>query len=251
MLRLCTCWPFFLGDSFLLISIYQHSVLASKPSSVTCSVIISVKCLGRVTYPLLFLHETWCDAIVPFNTLHIFFWNEKALIFELRIIISQCTSLINTLTNEHFLSLFLKYVLSTLNISELFLGHILNWYLTPKYGIGTLFLIIYVLFLTVWGLFGFGDLPTCIKMIITIARSWLCTRFSPVYQFSSVSQLCLTLCDPIDCSMPGFPALHQLTELTQTHVHPCPVSDAIQRSHPLLSPSPPTFNLSQHQGLFQ
>ena len=68
-------------------------------------------------------------------------------------------------------------------------------------------------------------------------------------QFSSVAQLCLTLCDPMDCSTPGLPVHHQLPEFTQTHVHW--VSDAIQPSHTLLSPSPPTFNLSQHQGLFQ
>ena len=68
-------------------------------------------------------------------------------------------------------------------------------------------------------------------------------------QFSSVAQSCLTLCDPMDCSTPGFPVHHQLLELTQTHVHW--VSDAIQPSHPLLSPSPPAFNLSWHQGLFK
>ena len=68
-------------------------------------------------------------------------------------------------------------------------------------------------------------------------------------QFISVAQLCSTLCDPMDCSSPGFPVHHQLPELAQTHVHR--VSDAIQPSHPLLSPSMPTFNLSQHQGLFQ
>ena len=68
-------------------------------------------------------------------------------------------------------------------------------------------------------------------------------------KFSSVAQLCLTLCDPLDCSTPGFPVHHQLPELAQTHVHR--VSDAIQPSHPLSSPSPPAFNLSQHQGLFQ
>ena len=62
-------------------------------------------------------------------------------------------------------------------------------------------------------------------------------------QFSSVTQLCLTLCDPMDCSMPGFPVYHQLPELTQTHVHW--VSDAIQPSHPLSSASSPTFNHSQ------
>jgi len=59
----------------------------------------------------------------------------------------------------------------------------------------------------------------------------------------------LTLCDPMDCSMPGLPVHHQLLEFTQTYVHW--VSDAIQPSHPLLSPSPPAFNLSQHHGLFQ
>jgi len=65
----------------------------------------------------------------------------------------------------------------------------------------------------------------------------------------SVAKLCLTLCDPMDCSMPGFPVLYYLLEFAQTHVHW--VSDAIQSSHPLSSPSPPAFNLSQHQGLFQ
>ena len=61
-------------------------------------------------------------------------------------------------------------------------------------------------------------------------------------QFSSVSQSCLTLCDPMDCSTPGSPVLHHLPELALTHVHG--VGDAIQPSHPLLSPSPPAFNLS-------
>ena len=68
-------------------------------------------------------------------------------------------------------------------------------------------------------------------------------------QFSSVAQLRPTLCDPMACSMPGSPVLHQLQELTQTHVHR--VSDGIQPSHPLLSPFPPAFNLSQHQCLFK
>ena len=65
----------------------------------------------------------------------------------------------------------------------------------------------------------------------------------------SVAQSWLTLCSPMNCSTPGFLVHHQLPELTQTHVHW--VSDAIQPSHPLSSPSPPTFNLSQHQCLFQ
>ena len=68
-------------------------------------------------------------------------------------------------------------------------------------------------------------------------------------QFSSVAQSCLILFDPMDCSTPGFPVLHQLLELAQTHVHR--ISDAIQPSHPLSSPSPPAFNLSQHQGLLK
>ena len=66
---------------------------------------------------------------------------------------------------------------------------------------------------------------------------------------SSVVQLCLTLCHRTDCSTPGFPIHYQLPKPTQIHVH-C-ISDAIQPSHPLLSPTPPAFNLSLHQGLFQ
>ena len=69
-----------------------------------------------------------------------------------------------------------------------------------------------------------------------------------VVQFSSVAQSCLTLCDPMNCITPGLPVHHQPLEFTQTHVHW--VSDAIQPSHPLSSPSSPTFNLSQHQGLY-
>ena len=76
---------------------------------------------------------------------------------------------------------------------------------------------------------------------------WL-WAFSSV-QFSPVAQSCLTVSAPMDCSIPGFPVHHQLPELTQTHVHQ--VGDAIQPFHPLSSTSPPAFNLSQHQGLFQ
>ena len=68
-------------------------------------------------------------------------------------------------------------------------------------------------------------------------------------QFSSVAQSCPTLQDPMNRSTPGFPVHHQLPEFTQTHVQR--VSDAIQPSHPLSSPSPPAPNPSQHQGLFQ
>ena len=68
-------------------------------------------------------------------------------------------------------------------------------------------------------------------------------------QFSSVIQSYPTLCNPMDCSTPGLPVLHQLPEFTQTHVHR--VSDAIQPCHPLSSPSPPALSLSQHHSLFQ
>ena len=81
--------------------------------------------------------------------------------------------------------------------------------------------------------------------------SWqkaLCSTFRS-YQIRSVAQSCLTLCDPMNRSTPGLPVHHQLPEFTQTHVHP--VSDAIQPSHPLSSPSPPATNPSQHQSLFQ
>ena len=79
---------------------------------------------------------------------------------------------------------------------------------------------------------------------------WNIIFLSDIYsvQFSSFAQLCPTLCDPMDCSTPGFPVLHQFPELAQTHVHQ--VGDAIKPSHSLLSPSP-VFSLSQCQSLFQ
>ena len=78
-------------------------------------------------------------------------------------------------------------------------------------------------------------------------RYWGC--FIILIQSVQFTQSCPTLWDPMDCSMPGLPVHHQLPELTQIHVHR--VGDAIQPSHPLSSPSPPTFDLSQHQGLFK
>ncbi|CAM9657459.1 unnamed protein product [Rangifer tarandus platyrhynchus] len=72
-------------------------------------------------------------------------------------------------------------------------------------------------------------------------------RYWLTCQFSSVAQSCPILCNPMNCSTPGLPVLHQLLEFTQTHVHR--VSDAIQPSHPLSSPSSPAPNPSQHQGL--
>ena len=98
-------------------------------------------------------------------------------------------------------------------------------------------------------------LPTIPKMDATIISTfqlwklrhrevkWVCPRFS------SVAQSCLTLCNPMNHSMPGLPVHHQLPEFTQTHVHR--VGDAIQPSHPLSSPSPAAPNPSQHQGLFK
>ena len=75
------------------------------------------------------------------------------------------------------------------------------------------------------------------------------TRALSSVQFSTVAQLCPTLSDPMNHSMPGLPVHHQLLESTQTHVNR--VGDAIQPSHPLSSPTPPAPNPSQHQGLFQ
>ena len=78
-----------------------------------------------------------------------------------------------------------------------------------------------------------------VKLVNTFLNFW----------FSSVTQLCPTLCDPMNCRTPGLPVHHKLPEFTQTHVH-C-VGDAIQSSHPLSSLSPPAPNPSQHQSLFQ
>ena len=85
---------------------------------------------------------------------------------------------------------------------------------------------------------------------------WWFPNVLPSLLFSSVQLRlscvwlsCVWLCNPMDCSTPSFPVHHQLLELAQTHVHW--VGDAIQPSHSLSSPSPPAFNLFQHQGLFQ
>ena len=85
----------------------------------------------------------------------------------------------------------------------------------------------------------------------TLKVSWymFTTHRLYIYMFSSVAQSCPILCDPMDCRTPGLPVHHQLPELTKTHVHY--ESDANQPSHPLSSPSPSAFNLSQHQGLFK
>ena len=95
----------------------------------------------------------------------------------------------------------------------------------------------------------FTDLKNIIVLFLQFDIYNYITMCIKSVQFSSVAQSCLTLRDPIDYSTSGFSVHHQLRELTQTHVHW--VGDAIKPSHPLLSPSPPVFNLSQHQHLFQ
>ena len=91
----------------------------------------------------------------------------------------------------------------------------------------------------------FGTQPSL--WVSSHIHTWLLE--SPSVQFSSVTQSCPTLCNPMKCSTPGLPVHHQFPEFTQTHVHR--VNDAIQPSHPLLSPFPPAPNPSQHQSLFQ
>ena len=91
------------------------------------------------------------------------------------------------------------------------------------------------------------DLYDCLKKNVKLA--WVPNPSFSSVQFSSVTQLCLTLCDPMNRSMKGLPVHHQLPEFTQTHVQR--VGDAIQSSHPLSSPSPLAPNPSQHQSLFQ
>ena len=90
-----------------------------------------------------------------------------------------------------------------------------------------------------------GDCSHEIKSCLLLGRKAMLN----LDQFSSVAQSCPTLCDPMNRSTPGLPAHHQLPEFTQTHVHR--VSDAIQPSHSLSSPSPPALNPSQHQSPFQ
>ena len=90
-----------------------------------------------------------------------------------------------------------------------------------------------------------GDCSHEIKRRLLLGRKVM----TNLVQLSSVAQLCLTLCDPMNCSTPGLPVHHQPPEFTQTHVHQ--VGDAIQPCHLLSSPFPPAPNLSQHQSLFQ
>ena len=97
-----------------------------------------------------------------------------------------------------------------------------------------------------WLIFSWKDRDQ--KMYVWLSTSlWRCPKYQTTFAVLQ-SLSCVRLCNPMDCSTPGFPILHHLPEFAQTHVHW--VSDAIQPSHPLSSPSPAS-NLSQHQGLFQ
>ena len=115
---------------------------------------------------------------------------------------------------------------------------------------------IYQLMDIYWNCFCFGDIKKCLFCTFSVLCPscfvfncfWFFSLFSSV-QFNLVAQSCPTLCDPLNRSIPGLPVHHQLPEFTQTHVHW--VSDAIQPSHPLSSPSPLVPNPSQHQSLFQ
>ena len=94
--------------------------------------------------------------------------------------------------------------------------------------------------------------PLCIHVYIFFLclcriHGLINASLTSVQSFSSVAQLCPTLCNPTDCSTPGLPVHRQLLEFIQTHIHR--IGNNIQPSHPLSSPSPPALNLSQHQGL--
>ena len=98
-------------------------------------------------------------------------------------------------------------------------------------------------------LLGLHLLPLIFSVHIPLPLACLGPGRACSHRCCSLTQSCLTLCDPMDCSTPGFPVLHYLPEFAETHVHW--ISDAIQPSRPLSSPSPLALNLSQHQGLLQ
>ena len=99
------------------------------------------------------------------------------------------------------------------------------------------------------GLLGLVLSDTKIHDKCTFSSRWFSNNCVTGKSFSSVTQTCLTLHDPMDCSMPGLPVPHQLPEFAQVLIH-C-FGDASQPSHPLRPPSPPALNVNQHQGLFQ
>ena len=118
----------------------------------------------------------------------------------------------------------------------------INWWCHPAISSSVVPLFSCPQSLPPWGSFPMSQLFALGGQSIGVSAS------ASVLQDCSVAKSFLILCDPIDCSMPGFPVLHSLLELAQTHVHW--VGNAIQPSHPLLPPSPLALNLSQHQGLF-
>jgi len=99
----------------------------------------------------------------------------------------------------------------------------------------------YTCYNTCWNVSSLFSLSAGVYSFHLYRKEW---KILKNFSFSLVAQSCPTLCDPMNCSVPGLPVHHQLWEFTQTHVHR--VSDAIQPSHPLSSPSPPALNLSQH-----
>ena len=130
-----------------------------------------------------------------------------------------------------------------------------SWSLISLLGPGNQDLLSVVLLLFLGFYVNGNSMKICVWLFPLTWNCCLYQQFVPFYRwvalhwclFSSVAQLCMILCNPMDCSMPGLPVNHQLPEFTQTHVHW--VGDAIQPSHPLSSPSLPSFDLSQHQGL--
>ena len=141
------------------------------------------------------------------------------------------------LKNRHFVQFFLSFIFFRITVAPLF---VYRWarvymhvfvYISLSHAISEVFYVAFIV--SKW------SIKNNLKFILSC-------KFN---QFSSVAQSCLTLCDPMNHSRPGLPVHHQLPEFTQTHVHR--VGDAIQPSHPLLSPSLPAPNPSQHQSLFQ
>ena len=134
-------------------------------------------------------------------------------------------------------------------ISPLFSSSILGTYWPGSSSFSVISFCLFILFMG----FSRQEYRSCLPFLLQ--WTMFCQNSPPwpvcvgCVQFSSVTQLCLTHCNSMDCSMPGFSVHHQLLKPTQTHVHR--VDDVIQPSHPLLSPSSPAFNLSQNQGLFK
>ena len=171
------------------------------------------------------------------------------------------------IVNSHFFCLF---ILSGV-ISSLFSSSILDTYWSGEFIFSVIYFCLFVLFMShsrqeYWSGLPFPfPVDHILSELLTmthpssVALQGMAHSFTELdkafvhvislVQFSSITQSCPTLCSPMNCSTPGFSVHHQLLELAQTHVHR--VGDAIQPSHPLSSPSPSAFNLSQHQDLFK